>query len=328
MSAERAWYQTSPLGSPVRSIILGTSLTCQKMLPLSSSSTLSEVRTVYSKKAYCARRSIFDTLTLPPAAPPGLCSAIHSIVTRRECGGRKKAVPAPAPCVSLPLWNVYAPSLSCTITTSCGSTRISCRTSTISSCGPGKKRPRSVTRRVWPDWRERTSAAVLWSMLTASVIACLTLSVTVGKSSCSPRSTRTRPVTVSTSLTNWLRRSWMADWRPTTTCSVGSGTQAIGPATRRTMPDVRFFTLMYSLRERMIFDCTGPTESYAPTKMRPGPERTDLAPVIELLTWTYDSSSSIFASRISAEVSQGLNVTKPGPSTVYLFWRLGLRTAC
>jgi len=120
----------------------------------------------------------------------------------------------------------------------------------------------------------------------------------------------------------------MADWRPTTTCSVGSGTQAIGPATRRTMPDVRFFTLMYSLRERMIFDCTGPTESYAPTKMRPGPERTDLAPVIELLTWTYDSSSSIFASRISAEVSQGLNVTKPGPSTVYLFWRLGLRTAC
>ena len=64
MSAERAWYHTSPLGSPVRSIILATSLTCQKMVPSSTSSTLSDVRTVYSKKAYCGRRSIFSTGTL------------------------------------------------------------------------------------------------------------------------------------------------------------------------------------------------------------------------------------------------------------------------
>ena len=64
MSAERAWYQTSPFGSPVRSIIRGTSTTCQKIVPSSSSSTLSLVRTLYSKKAYCARRSTFVTGTL------------------------------------------------------------------------------------------------------------------------------------------------------------------------------------------------------------------------------------------------------------------------
>merc|ERR550514_2506345 len=64
MSAERAWYQTSPFGSPVRSIILATSLTCQKIVPSRTSSTLSDVRTVYSKKAYCGRMSIFVTGTL------------------------------------------------------------------------------------------------------------------------------------------------------------------------------------------------------------------------------------------------------------------------
>ena len=64
ISAERAWYHTSPFGSPVRWIILATSLTCQKIVPSSCSSTLSEVRTVYSKKAYCGRMSIFFTGTL------------------------------------------------------------------------------------------------------------------------------------------------------------------------------------------------------------------------------------------------------------------------
>merc|ERR1719473_1565030 len=60
------------------------------MVPCSSSSTLSDVRTVYSKKAYCARRSI--EVTSSKAAP----SAVDQrIVTRCECGGRKKAVPWP-----------------------------------------------------------------------------------------------------------------------------------------------------------------------------------------------------------------------------------------
>merc|ERR1719321_2089028 len=60
----RAWYQTSPLGSPVAAIILGTSSTCQKIVPSRTNSTLSAVLTLYSKNAYCARRSIFVTGTL------------------------------------------------------------------------------------------------------------------------------------------------------------------------------------------------------------------------------------------------------------------------
>ena len=86
LRAERAWYQTSPFGSPVRSIIFATSLTCQKIWPSSTSSTLSDVRTVYSKKAY-----------LPKKATPHFFPLRKGLPRQGVEGGGRRARSGPLP---------------------------------------------------------------------------------------------------------------------------------------------------------------------------------------------------------------------------------------
>mmetsp|Transcript_2705 Transcript_2705/g.8866 ORF Transcript_2705/g.8866 Transcript_2705/m.8866 type:complete len:237 (-) Transcript_2705:731-1441(-) len=224
MSAERAWYQTSPFGSPVRSIMRGTSFTAQKIVPSRTSSTLSLVRTLYSKNAYCGRRSIFWTGTLYATCLAflttlALTSSLdvpddHIMVTSSEKGGMWNAAPDSSP-VPLPAWKVNAPLLSRTMATSCGSTRTSFLTSTISSSGCGKKRPWSVTSRCWPVCRDSTSTAVSSSTLTALRTAGLPSAGTswaAGKMTASPRITRTPPVALSSSFTYWCcfsSKAWL-----------------------------------------------------------------------------------------------------------------------
>mmetsp|Transcript_39332 Transcript_39332/g.92001 ORF Transcript_39332/g.92001 Transcript_39332/m.92001 type:complete len:319 (-) Transcript_39332:599-1555(-) len=301
MSAERAWYQTSPFGSPVRSIMRGTSATCQKIVPSSSSSTLSDVRTLYSKKAYCARRSILliGTLYATCLALRTMCCSASSLdvaddqymVTSSQCGGRKKAVPLPAP-EALPEWKWKAPKLSRTMATSCGCTRTSLRTSTISSSASGKKRPLVVISRCWPLALESTSTAVSSSTLTASLTPpSAASSCARGKTVASPRSTRSVPVVWSSSLRYWCFRTSYA-WLMSPTVSYASGKNSVGPDTTRFAPVSVSVTCTYCSFDSSTASLMSPTVSYVPGKKSCGPVTTRRLPVSESVTTTYCSFDS------------------------------------
>ena len=98
--------------------------------------------------------------------------------------------------------------------TSCGSTRMSLRTSRISSCLSGKKRPLDVTSRCWPlSLREDEHRRLVVDVHRVGFST--TCSYGPGTIVCSPFSTRTSPVAVSERRAYWWLSSTILSCVPT-----------------------------------------------------------------------------------------------------------------